>query len=527
MTHAPERPLPVDQHDDCVHHGGDGSEEVAVAPMSFLLRGRAGVVRERVEASDRHAWLVLAAVLGGLLSVNFTFTLFAVARQRVQTDLHTDAAGVTLAITLPLLAFGIAAPAMGKLGDRFGHRRLYLIGMGGSGLAAVASAVATNAAMLTAVRTVGSMLGAATGAASMAIIFSVFGRDERVKAMGWWSLIGAGGPVIGVVVGGPVIESFGWRAMFWAQAPLTLVATVIAVIVLPEVGGRALGAGLGRRRFDIAGAATLALSVTTLLLALNRGPSLGWTSPFVLLGFALSPLFGVAFFLVERRAEEPVLPLAFLRRRNFSLPMGAQAFGNFAYMGGFILAPKLLHDVYGFGESKTGLVSIARPLTFSILAPVAGYLAVRIGERVASVAGNALIVASMVAFASLSAGSHLAPIMFALALSGAGMGIASPSLTASVANEVDEANMGSASAALQLVNQVGLVAGIQIMSTLQESRVGPDGLVGSFRDAYILGGVVCILAVVCSAFVRRTPRQPAPVTAPAPAVTAAAGPLPA
>src|SRR5206468_9794939 len=128
------------------------------------------------------------------------------------------------------------------------------------------SALAWSAGSLIAVRTIGSIEGAATGAASIAIICSVFDREERVKALGYWSLVGAGGPVIGLALGGPLIEHFGWRVIFAAQVPLELAAVTFAAIVLPET---ARGA---REPIDWWGIALLGTSATSLLYAINRGP---------------------------------------------------------------------------------------------------------------------------------------------------------------------------------------------------------------------------------------------------------------
>jgi MFS family permease len=370
------------------------------------------------------------------------------------------------------------------------------------------------------VRTLGQVFGAATGSASMALIFSSFQRDDRVKAMGWWSLVGAGGPVIGVVAGGPIIESVGWRWVFWGQVPLIAVAGVVGVLVLPA-GGRV---HRERPRFDVAGTVALTVAVTALLLGLNRGGAWGWGSPKVLGALAIVPLAVVAFVGAERRAVEPLLPLAWLRRRNFTLGVAAQATGNFAYMGGFILAPRLMDQVFHFGESKVGLVSIARPLTFSLVAPLAGYLAVVVGERASAVAGSVAIVASMLCFSALTGSSPLLAIIGCLAPSGLGMGVSSPSLAASIANVVDESSMGVASAVQQLMSQVGLVAGIQLLSTVQSSHQAA-GLVGSFSLAYRLGAVAAVLAVACSAFVVRAPRRRVALPAtddPAPAVASRA-----
>ncbi|MGI8794150.1 MAG: MFS transporter, partial [Acidimicrobiales bacterium] len=155
--------------------------------------------------------------------------------------------------------------------------------------------------------------------------------------------------------------------------------------------------------------------------------------------------------------------------------------------------------------SKIGFLVLARPLAFSVLAPIAGYAAVRVGERRSAVTGTMLVVSSMAVFASLGQSSPAVVILFALVLSGAGLGMAQPSISASIANAVDEADLGVASAAQQLITQVGVVAGIQLMKTVQISGTG--GLLASYRSAYILGGVVSVFGVIAAAFVRSSDRS--------------------
>jgi len=471
--------------------------EAPIAPWPIRLRTR---LTRRAQDSDRFRWWVLWTVLAGLFSVNVTFTIFAVALPRIARDFGTSTNTLTWVITGPLLAFGIVAPVLGKVGDLKGHRRMYLLGLAGASFFAGLSSLAWSAPALIVIRTLSAVVGAATGASSMALIFSEFSRDDRVKAMGWWSLVGAGGPVIGVAIGGPLIELVGWRWIFVAQVPLTLIALGLAFAVLRETPTGE------RQRLDWAGAGTLALGVSSLLFALNRGPDWGWSSPVVLAGFVLGPLTLAAFVAIERRALHPLLPLDIVKRRNFSLPIGAQMFSNFAYMGGFILAPTLLARMFGYGESKIGFFVLARPLSFSIMAPIAGYLAVKVGERASAVTGTIVVAASMLAFASITPDAGDLFIIGALALSGIGLGIAQPSISSSVANSVSEEQLGIASAAQQLVTQVGLVAGIQLMSTIQASREATDGLTGSFRASYLLGAGVCGLGVVCALFLRSAPR---------------------
>jgi EmrB/QacA subfamily drug resistance transporter len=429
--------------------------------------------------------------------------VLAVALPRIAKELHSTTNTLTWVITGPTLAFGVAAPILGKAGDIWGHRRLYLLGLAGGFCCATLSAAAPNAGALIAVRTLEGLEGAATGAASMALIFRVFEPGDRVKAMGWWSLVAAGGPVIGVTLGGVLIDHFGWRVLFLGQAPLSLSALLVAYLILPSAGART-----GRRRLDWAGAAALTASVTGLLFALNRGPEAGWTSPETLAGFAITPIMAIVFWRVERRTSEPLVPLHYLRRANFVFPISAQVGVNFAYLGGFILAPLLLERVYGYSATSAGLLVVARPIAFSITAPVAGYVAVRVGERVSALVGTIAVGASMLLFAALGRHSALMMVLIALALSGVGLGVASPSIAASVANAVDDVDLGIAAATQQLMTQIGSAAGIQVMATVQAARAKTSGLLASFSAAYLVGAAACLVAVVFSAFIQRSVRDP-------------------
>ena len=470
------------------------------------------MAQRRLASSPRHPWIVLLSTLFGLFSVNFTFTIFNVALVRISRDLHTTQNALTWAITGPLLLVGIAAPTLGKIGDLKGHRKLYLIGLCGAFLCAVLTAGAWNVGSLIAARLFSGLEGACTVAASWSLLFRVFPPGERTKVMGWWSLVGAGGPVIGVAIGGPVIQAIGWRWIFVAQAPLILVALVVNALVLPETDTTL------SEKLDVWGAALLALTIGSLLFGLNKGTDWGWTSTGVLTALAICPLALASFVAVERRTEAPLLPLDWLGRRNFTVPCLANICVNFAYMGGFFLTPLLLERAFGYGEGHAGILQIARPLVFSVAAPVAGYLAVRTGERAAAVSGAAIVVLSMLLFSSLSRGSGDVLVIAALALSGLGMGICTPSISASVANAVEIERMGAASAALQLAAQVGQVAGIQIMETVQVSREHSAGLVASFGGAYLVAGLVAAFGVIAGSFVRRAARHDTPMLAPKPMI---------
>jgi MFS family permease len=348
--------------------------------------------------------------------------------------------------------------------------------------------------------------------------------------MGWWALVGAGGPVLGVTIGAPIIQFYGWRALFWGELPLMAAAAVLAVIVLPSHDRAATTAVEAQRRtgrsdepvpepldpsaprespwkqLDWIGSATLSGSVTLGLLGLNVAPSWGFAAPKTVALFVLSAVLLVAFVLHERTAPRPLIPLHYFRKRNFVFPLGARAMVNFAYMGGFFLFPILMERIYGYSETSAGLLSTARPLVFSLSAPIAGYAAVKVGERWSIVAGAAALCVSMLVFTQVGADPSVVLIIVALALSGLGNGVSTPSTASSAANEVAEDELGVMSAAQLLITQIGIVAGIQTMVTVQASSHGGAGNLASFHTAYLVGALVAFGAVVCGFFVKDTPR---------------------
>ena len=200
----------------------------------------------------------------------------------------------------------------------------------------------------------------------------------------------------------------------------------------------------------------MAIAVSAFLLALNRGPEWGWASPGVLGALGVALLAGWAFVSAERRAPDPVFPLHYLRRRNFVFPVTAQALANFAYIGAFFLAPLLLEEVFGYAhnQSTVGFLSLPRPIMFSLVAPVAGYVTVRIGERTSAIVGTSAVVASMAVFALTQHSTGLALVELAFVLSGIGLGVGQPPLSASAANEFLPEDLGTASVAQQLMTQL-------------------------------------------------------------------------
>ena len=469
-----------------------GVDEVSVIPWSLLIRQK--IVR-RVGVSRRKATLVV--LLSCVFTVSFMITLLVVSLKTVADDLNSTTAIISWAITAPMLAFGVVGPGFGKIGDLWGHKRVFVYGLFFAGVFALCTAFAWNATSMIVFRTLSAAGGSALGPAAMAYINRMFDPSERVGPLGYWSFVTAGAPVIGVVAGVPLVAVFGWRTIFLTQAPLCLAGCLVAMWLLGDTERRK------NVKFDIKGALLLGAGSVLILLAINRGPSWGFGSSRTL----MVALVGIAslglFARVEQQASDPMLPLKWLRTRNVAYPVTSQALTNFAYMGGFMIVPQLLETGLGFSTSHIGWLIIARPLMFSLVAPFSGRVSSRIGERNAGIIGACAVVASMLLLSQIDVGASDLLIAFGLSLSGIGLGISSPALTALLANSVDNKDLGVASAMQQLLNQMGAVLGAAIMIGIHEATIN-SGVVKSYSYALLAGAVSSVIAIFAASAVRST-----------------------
>ena len=472
-----------------------GIDEFGVIPWPILLRRR---LAQKVGIDRR--WAVLWVVLSGLFTTSFTFTLLVVSLDKIAGEVHTSTTVLTWAITGPMLAFGVVGPAFGKSGDLWGHKRIFVGGLLLAGVFTIGSAVAWNAGSLIAFRILSATAGSACGPSAMAYINRMFNAGERVKPLSYWSFVTAGSPVIGVVLGGPLVDAVGWRVIFWIQAPMCFAGFLVALWLLPGTD-RIRGV-----KFDVWGSVTLGAGAALLLAGISQGRTWGWASPATVGCFVVSVVMLLLFVAIERRAVAPLVVLSWFGTRNFAFPVWSQLFTNFAYMGGLFLIPQVLGKRgLGLSGATIGNLVISRPLAFSLIAPVAALVTLRVGERTAGVAGAVAVIASMLMWSTVGQGTGYPYIIAATALSGIGLGIASPALTSLMAGSVENADLGVAGAMQQLMAQLGAVLGSAVLATASVTAQADD--MGSFHTAFLIAAVVAAGGCACSWFVRSTPRS--------------------
>lgn len=444
---------------------------------------RARTVARLKERGTYRRWVLITALVG-MFSTTFPVTILTVSLAEIAAEFDVAETTMTWVISGPMLASAVALPALGKLGDLRGQRIVFVTGFALNTLVAGATAFAWSALALIGLRMLTQVIGSATQPTSMALIMRAYPAEERVKALGWWSLVAAGAPAIGLAVGGPVVDAFGWRTVFAAQAVLAVIPVVVASIVLEETPPS--GAGT---RFDTAGAASLALAAGGLLLGLNQSADWGWTHPGVLAGFAVAPLATLAFIRIEGRVDTPLVPLELLRRPNVAAALASQSLAGSTYMGGFVITPFLMQSVFGWSLSSVAALMLIRPLSYSLSSPVGGRLGVSLGERRAALLGNGLLASAMALFAFGAYAETVPVIAGALLAQGVGNGIARPSLGALLANAVDEADLGIASATQRMVRLIGNSFGIAVLTAVYAGAATSAAFGRTYLVALALGVV--------------------------------------
>jgi MFS family permease len=461
--------------------------------MPSSLSALPGRVASRIDASGAYPRAVLVVAITGLFATTFPVTVLTLAIPTIADDFGTSQASLAWLVTLPVLASALALPVLGKLGDLYGHRRVFVAGFALATLTTALTATATNPALLIAWRTISQVAGGSTMPSSLALINSVHHGPGRARAMGWWSMTAAGAPVIGLTVGAPAIDAFGWQTLFLAQAALMVVPVLASWLVLRETPRRVAS-------FDIPGAVALAVGVGPLLLGVNQAPEWGVTSPAVI-GCVLVGLLGLALFVVvERRVRTPLMPLTFFQHRDVASSLTSGFFTGAGYMGGFFVASLLLVEQFDYTLTSAVPILAIRPALFALSSPVGGRLAGRAGSRTGVIAGSVALAVGMAGLAVGSATDALPVVVgVGFVFQGIGFGLLRPAITTALADAVDERDFGMAGAAERLTGQVGVAFGITIMATVY------GGEVSGFPPSFVVGLVFAAAGAVAALGMHRRP----------------------
>jgi EmrB/QacA subfamily drug resistance transporter len=450
--------------------------------------------------------VIQIVALMGVASSSFTITVLSAALPDIADDLGSSTSTITWVISGPLLAFAVFTPMAGKLGDIYGHRRMYLLGFTGAAIMSLVTASAPSATFLIGARIIAQAFASSTGPSALALMMKAFPDDQRTSVAGVWSATLAASPALGVIIGGPLIDATSWRALFLIQGAGMAVAVLVAIWVLP---------GTERRNdltFDLYGGLFLAVGIAAVLIPLNRAPSLGWGHPVVFLGLLLAPIFLTLFVWWERRTPHPLIELSVIRERNVSLPLVSQIFLNGPYMAGLVLTSLMLGAVFDYSTTEISLLILPRPLMFAIGAWLAGTLVERFGGRLI-VSGGCLFISVGLGLVGVGAvNGRVSFVIAGVALAGAGSGIARPPIIAALTDAVGDRDLGVGTGMLNMTGQIGAAAGISLLSALVTETSSPE----RFLMVFTIAAAVAVIAVATAGAIRFSTTVSTPKPTPSP-----------
>ncbi len=434
---------------------------------------------------DRHKKLALLAAIMGSFVAGLDATAVNVALPAIRVDLGGGLAGQQWVSNAYLLTLGSLILVGGSLGDIFGERRVFSLGVAGFGLVSVLCAAAPSIGLLVAGRALQGAFGALLTPSALALIISAFPAAERGAAIGSWTAWSGIATVIGPLVGGYLVDAVSWRLIFAINVPFVVLTLGLIAVAVP-----ARQAGLARARLDWPGAVLTFFGLAGPVLALIRQPVVGWGS-YEVWGPGLAGVALLAVFLVhEQRAAAPMLPLGLFKRRNFAI-------GNlqtFAMYGGlsatFFFLVLFLQQVAGYDALEAGFALMPATLVMFALSKRMGRLADRLGPRLFMGAGPLTAAAGLALMLRVDAGlDYTTDLLPALLVFSLGLSLTVAPLTATVLADADESNAGIASginnaiarvAGLLAVAAIGAVVAAQFSSALDSRLAGtalsPAGL---------------------------------------------------
>ena len=472
---------------------------------------------------SRRRWLALIVLCLGDLMIVLDTTIVNVALPSIRTDLAFTETSLVWVVNAYMLTFGGFLLLGGRLGDLFGQRRIFLVGIVIFTAASLACGLATTQDVLIAARAVQGLGGAVVSAVAMALIVNLFTEPgERAKAMGIFGFVMAGGGSIGVLLGGVLTAAFDWHWIFLVNLPIGGAVFALCLWLLPAARGSAAGA-----RLDIAGAITVTVSLMLAVYGIVNGNEAGWSSAQTLglLGAALA-LF-LLFLAIEAIVPAPLMPLGLFRLRNLATANAVGVLWAAAMFAWFFISALYLQLVLGYSPLEVGLSFLPANLIMAAFSlGLSAKLVMRFGLRLPIACGMALAAAGLFLFALAPVGGdfwlHVLPGMLLLGL-GCGMAL-NPVLLAAM-GDVDPKDAGLASGVANTAFMMGGALGLAVLASLaaaQTARLAAGGasqaaaLTGGYHVAFGLGALFAAAAAALAFVLLRAP-APVPAQEPAPA----------
>jgi EmrB/QacA subfamily drug resistance transporter len=420
-----------------------------------------------------------------------------VALPSIRADLGGSIESLEWTVNAYTLAFAVLLLTGAALGDRFGRKRMFGIGVGVFTAASAAAALAPSIEALVAARAVQGLGAAIVTPLTLTLISEAFPPAKRGAALGIWGGISGLGVALGPFVGGAVVEGIAWQWIFWLNVPVGL--------ALIPLAGRMLSESTGPdRELDLRGLGLAGLGLFGLTFGIVRGEALGWTSATVAVSIAVGVALLAAFVAHQRRAAAPMLPMHLFRSRGFAVTNGLSFAMFFGIFGAIFLLSQFFQTAQGYGPLEAGLRTLPWTGVPMIIAPLAGALGARIGTRPLMAIGLAMQAVAMAWLAMItSPTTPFAELIAPFAIAGTGMALVMPTAAEAVLASVRAEHAGKASGATNAIREVGGVMGVAVLASVFAATGGyespqafTDGVVAALPVAAVVLAIGAVLALL-------------------------------
>jgi EmrB/QacA subfamily drug resistance transporter len=459
----------------------------------------------------RNRWSALILLCMGVLMIVLDTTIVNVALPSIQADLRFSETALVWVVNAYMLTFGGFLLLGGRLGDLYGHRRLFLAGIVLFTLASLACGLASAQTLLIAARAVQGLGGAVVSAVALSLIMNMFTEQgERAKAMGVYGFVCAGGGSVGVLLGGVLTSTLNWHWVFLVNLPVGVAICAACLSLLPGGRGQAQG-----RRLDVAGAFSITASLMLAVYAIVNGNAAGWASvqTVALLGAAVALL--VIFLVIESRVATPLVPLGLFRLHNLAISNLIGVLWAAAMFAWFFVSALYMQLVLGYSAMQVGLAFLPANLIMAAFSlGLSAKMVMRWGIRPPLVAGLVLAGVGLALFARapLSGGFWL-DVLPGMLLLGLGSGMALNPVLLAAMDDVSPAESGLASGVVNTAFMMGGALGLAVLASLADARTdtlrtaGTDvvaALNGGYQLAFLMGAVFAGVAAIMGTRLRAT-----------------------
>lgn len=414
------------------------------------------------DSQDKTKWLVLVTVMVGTFLGRIDQTIVNLAIPNIIEGFNITVSAAGWIATAYIIANAIFVPIWGKLGDSVGRKKIYLWGFIIFIVGSVLAGLSWNLGSLLVFRIIQAIASSADYPTAMAIIVVTFTEaKERAQALGIWSASFAAGAVFGPLIGGPLIDAFGWRSIFLINLPVGIVGLAMAFIFVEE--SKSVKKTM---KFDWLGAVYLGIMLSSLVLVLDKGIDWGWFSLSSLGAYAVIAVFFGLFMEVEIRHPEPLVDLKFFKNRLFVTTLINNFIVFMAMMGSVFLVPVFAQTFLGYNSTQAGLIFIPMALCFLISSPIGGSFIGKVQPRYIIFLSTLIAAVGIFLLTFIDPRSNLLDLIFPLSVMALGMGLGMAQRTAMIATAVPQEEVGVASSVLALTRNIAGAFGIAIFATI-------------------------------------------------------------